>query len=148
MLIRGGRVVTARGEEDADVLVRDGTIVDVRAGLPVEDPVIDAKGLLVLPGVVDPHTHLLLDTGTARTADDFESGSLSAAAGGVTTFMDFAPQGPGRRFADALQSRLDLIDGRSYVDYAVHPNIAHLPPGWERDLVALVDAGVTSAKVY
>src|SRR5207253_11184209 len=71
-----------------------------------------------------------------------------AAAGGVTTFMDFAPQGPGRRFADALQSRLDLIDGRSYVDYAVHLNIAHLPPGWERDLVALVDAGVTSAKVY
>src|SRR5438477_11413362 len=92
MLIRGGRVVTASGERDADVLVRDGRIAEVRPGLAASEDVIDATGLLVLPGVVDPHTHLLLDTGTTRTADDFESGSLSAAAGGVTTFLDFAPQ--------------------------------------------------------
>src|SRR5437762_1940774 len=148
MLIRGGRVVTARGEEDADVLVRNGTIVDVRAGLPAEDPVIDAKGLLVLPGVVDPHTHLLLDTGTARTADDFTSGSASAAAGGVTTYLDFAPQLPGQTFPQALQARRALVDGRSHVDYGIHLNITHLPDGWEDDLEALVDAGVTSAKVY
>src|SRR5256886_10280184 len=148
MLIRGGRVVTARGEEDADVLVRDGTIVDVRAGLPVEDPVIDAKGLLVLPGVVDPHTHLLLDTGTARTADDFTSGSASAAAGGVTTYLDFAPQLPGQTLAQALKARRALMDGRSHVDYGIHLNIAHLPDGWEGDLDELVDAGVTSAKIY
>jgi dihydropyrimidinase len=148
MLIRGGRVVTAAGEHDADVLVRDGKITEVRPGINPGEDVIDATGLLVLPGVVDPHTHLLLDTGTARTADDFESGSLSAAAGGVTTFLDFAPQQPGQRFAQALQSRLDLIDGRSYIDYAIHLNIAHLPQGWERDLAGLVDAGVTSAKIY
>jgi dihydropyrimidinase len=148
MLIRGGRVVTAGGERDADVLVRDGKIAEVRPGLDAGKDVIDATGMLVMPGVVDPHTHLLLDTGTARTADDFESGSLSAAAGGVTTYLDFAPQQPGQRFAEALQARLDLIEGRSYVDYALHLIIAQLPPGWERDLAALVDAGVTSAKVY
>jgi len=66
----------------------------------------------------------------------------------VTTYLDFAPQQPGQRFAEALQTRLDLIQGRSYVDYAIHLIIAQLPPGWERDLAALVDAGVTSAKVY
>src|SRR5256886_14665573 len=148
MLIRGGRVVTASGERDADVLVRDGRIAEVRPGLAASEDVIDATGLLVLPGVVDPHTHLLLDTGTTRTADDFESGSLSAAAGGVTTFLDFAPQLPGQRFAQALQSRLDLIEGRSHIDYAVHLTIAHLPEGWGRDLAALVEAGVTSAKIY
>ena len=148
MLIRGGRVVTADGEHDADVLIRAGKIAEVRPGLDASDDVIDATGMLVMPGVVDPHTHLLLDTGTARTADDFESGSLSAAAGGVTTYLDFAPQQPGQRFAEALQTRLGLIEGRSYVDYAIHLIIAHLPPGWERDLAALVDAGVTSAKVY
>src|SRR2546426_10072729 len=148
MLIRGGRVVTATGERDADVLVRDGTITEVRPGIPVSEDVIDATGLLVLPGVVDPHTHLLLDTGTARTADDFESGSLSAAAGGVTTFLDFAPQLADQRFGQALQSRLDLIAGRSYIDYAIHLNIAHLPAGWEDDLAALVEAGVTSGKIY
>jgi dihydropyrimidinase len=148
MLIRGGRVVTSGGEQDADVLVADGKIAEVRPGIVAAEDVIDATGLLVLPGVVDPHTHLLLDTGTARTADDFESGSLSAAAGGVTTYLDFAPQLPGQNFAQAMRTRRDLIDGRSYVDYGIHLNITHLPQGWERDLDALVDAGVTSAKIY
>ncbi len=141
-------MVTADGERQADVLVRGGQVAEVRAGIAGDGDVIDATALLVLPGVVDPHTHLLLDTGTARTADDFESGSLSAAAGGVTTFLDFAPQLPGQRFAEALQSRLDLIEGRSHIDYAIHLNIAHLPQGWEGDLKGLVDAGVTSAKIY
>jgi dihydropyrimidinase len=148
MLIRGGTVVTADGERKADVLVRDGKVAEIRAGIAGNGDVLDATGLLLLPGIVDPHTHLLLDTGTARTADDFESGSLSAAAGGVTTFLDFAPQLAGQRFAQALQSRLALIEGRSHIDYAIHLNIAHLPAGWERDLEGLVDAGVTSAKIY
>jgi dihydropyrimidinase len=148
MLIRGGTVVTAYGERAADILIRGGRVVDVGPNLPPEGDVIDATGQLVLPGVVDPHTHLLLDTGTARTADDFESGSLSAAAGGVTTYIDFAPQRPGQRFGEALRSRLDLIEGRSYVDYALHLIIAQLPPGWERDLEDVVNSGVTSAKVY
>ncbi len=148
MLIRGATVVTADGERNADVLIRDGKVAEVREGIAGDADVIDATGLLALPGVVDPHTHLLLDTGTARTADDFESGSRSAAAGGVTTFLDFAPQLAGQRFAQALQSRLELIEGRSHIDYAIHLNIAHLPPGWERDLAGLVEAGVTSAKIY
>jgi len=148
MLIRGGTVVTADGERKADVLVRAGKIAEVREGIAGSDDVIDAAGLLVLPGVVDPHTHLLLDTGTTRTTDDFESGSASAAAGGVTTYLDFAPQLPGQTFAQALRARLDLIEGRSYVDYGIHLNITHLADGWERDLEALVDAGVSSAKIY
>jgi dihydropyrimidinase len=148
MLIRGGTVVTADVEHKADVLVRDGKVAEVGDGIEGGDDVIDATGLLVMPGVVDPHTHLLLDTGTARTADDFESGSASAAAGGVTTYLDFAPQLPGQTFGQALRTRLDLIEGRSHVDYGIHLNIAHLADGWERDLKALVEAGVTSAKVY
>src|SRR5437762_5904027 len=130
MLIRGGRVVTATGERDADVLVHDGTVAEVRPGLTASQDVIDATGLLVLPGVVDPHTHLLLDTGTARTEDDFASGSGSAAAGGVTTYLDFAPQLPSQTFAQALRARRELIDGRSHVDYGIHLNITHLPDGW------------------
>jgi dihydropyrimidinase len=148
MLIRGGTVVTSSGEQIADVFIRDGTIVAVGGHQGDDADVIDASGLLVLPGVVDPHTHLLLDTGTARTADDFLSGSASAAAGGVTTYLDFAPQLPGQTFLEALAARRQLIDGRSSVDYGVHLNITQLPPGWEHDLEALVDAGVTSAKIY
>jgi dihydropyrimidinase len=148
MLIRGGQVVTAEGEQMADVLLRDGRIAEVGPGLAAEGEVIDATGLLVLPGLVDPHTHLLLDTGNARTADDFGSGSQAAAAGGVTTFLDFAPQQVGQPFRAALESRRALIDGQSHVDYGIHLNVTNLPPGWERELQLLVQAGVTSAKIY
>src|SRR5438132_8265770 len=148
MVIRGGTVVTATGERAADVLVDGEKIVEVGPGIHTDGSVLVATGLLVLPGIVDPHTHLLLDTGTARTVDDFSSGSASAAAGGVTTYLDFAPQLRSQTFAAALEARRGLIDGQSYVDYGIHLNITHLPPTWERDLDALVEAGVTSAKIY
>jgi dihydropyrimidinase len=148
MLIRGGTVITGTDQRPADVLIRDGKVVAVGQNLTPEGEAIDATGLLVLPGLVDPHTHLLLDTGTARTADDFDSGSASAAAGGVTTYLDFAPQLPGQSFLEALASRRRRMDGQSRVDYGVHLNITQLVPGWERDLEALIDAGVTSAKIY
>lgn len=149
MLIRGGTVVTSEGEQPADVLVRDGTIREIRPGIKSQGgETIDATGLLVLPGVVDPHTHLLLDTGTARTSDDYTSGSASAAAGGVTTYLEFVPQLKGQRFLESVSARRQLIDGRSHVDYGIHLSVSHLPDGWESDLDALVDAGVTSAKIY
>ncbi len=149
MLIKGGTVVSTAGERPADVLLREGKIVEVQAGIPADgEPVIDAGGMLVLPGLVDPHTHFVLDAGTVRTIDDFLSGSLSAAAGGVTTYMDFATQERDHDFGQALQARRALIDGRSYVDYAIHLNITHLQDGWERDLERLVGEGVTSAKIY
>src|SRR5438128_6423585 len=123
MVIRGGTVVTATGERAADVLVDGEKIVEVGPGIHTDGSVLDATGLLVLPGIVDPHTHLLLDTGTARTVDDFSSGSASAAAGGVTSYLDFAPQLPGQTSAPALAARVELIDGRRYVDYGIHPKI-------------------------
>lgn len=148
MVIRGGTVVTVDGERAADILVRDGKIAEVRPGIDPKGEVIDATGLLVLPGVVDPHTHLLLDTGTARTADDYTSGSASAAAGGVTTYLEFVPQLKGRGFLDSVTARRGVIDGRSYVDYGIHLSISQLARGWEQDLDRLVDSGVTSAKIY
>ena len=133
----------------ADVLIRDGRIAAVATNLGAgEEQVIDASGMLVLPGLVDPHTHFELDTGSDKTLDDFTSASESAAAGGVTTFLDFAPQQHGERFQATLERRLSRMQGRSLVDYGIHLNITDLLSGWEADLKALVDSGVTSAKVY
>src|SRR3989442_6109267 len=112
MLIRGGTVVTADGERKADVFIRDGKIAEVREGIAGDADVIDATGLLVLPGVVDPHTHLLLDTGTARTADDFESGSPFRRAGDLTTSIPFTPQLVVHGSWPGIQFRLRLIVGR------------------------------------
>ncbi|HVD01916.1 MAG TPA: dihydropyrimidinase [Candidatus Dormibacteraeota bacterium] len=149
--MRGGTLVDGDGERQVDIVVRDGRVA---AHLPagestdVDPDTIDASGLYVLPGVVDPHTHFSLDTGSGRTADDFVSGSGSAAAGGVTTYINFATQHPGEDFGQALAAVRREADGASLIDYSLHLNITRLDQGWERDLERAVDTGVTSAKVY
>jgi dihydropyrimidinase len=150
LLIRGGTVVNDDGERQADVVIEGGKVV--RLDLPgtgeATEEVIDAGGLYVLPGVIDPHTHFSLDAGSGRTADDFESGSASAAAGGVTTYLNFAIQHPGQGFEQALAAARGEAEGHSYVDWSLHLNITHLDEGWERGLERVVDGGVSSAKVY
>ena len=142
-------MVTGTGERRAAVLL-DGTRIAAVGETVRHDgaEVLDAAGMYVLPGVIDPHTHFSLDTGTGRTADDFTTGSDSAAAGGVTTYINFAIQHPGQSFAAALAAAREEAEGRSVVDFGFHLNVTHLDPGWERDLDQVVDSGVSSAKVY
>ena len=149
MLIRGGLVVTEEGEALADVLIEGERIVAVGEGLTAAGhEVVDASGLLVLPGVIDVHTHFALDSGTGPTADGFASGSASAAAGGVTSYINFATQHPGQSFQQALAAVRGQAQASSHIDYGLHLNVTRLDEGWERDLEEVVDSGVSSAKVY
>lgn len=143
-------MVTPSGAAAADVLIEGGRIKAVGQGLPTggAGEVIDAGGLLVLPGVIDVHTHFALDTGSGRTADDFVTGTASAAAGGVTTYINFATQHPGENFQQAIAAVRRQAEGGSHVDFGLHLNVTRLDPGWERDLDEVVDGGVSSAKVY
>ena len=151
MLIKGGTVVDEDGERQVDVVIRDGRVALL--ALPGESPdgdpdTIDATGLYVLPGLIDPHTHFSLDTGSGRTADDFTTGSGSAAAGGVTSYVNFAIQHPDQGFEQALDAVRREAEGASLVDWSMHLNITRLDDGWESALERVVDGGVTSAKVY
>jgi dihydropyrimidinase len=151
LLIRGGTVVDEDGERQVDVVVRGDRIALLALPgetLPPDPDTIDATGLYVLPGVIDPHTHFALDTGSGRTADDFTTGSGSAAAGGVTSYVNFAIQHPGEGFEQALDAVRQEAEGASIVDWSMHLNITHLEDGWERALERAVDGGVSSAKVY
>ena len=150
MLIRGGTVVTEGGAGAADVRIEGERIAEVGPGLTQRDgeEVVDAAGLLVLPGVIDPHTHFGLDTGTGPAADDFANGTAAAAAGGVTTYINFATQHPGQNFEQTLDAVHRQAAGSSRVDYSLHLNVTRLDPGWERELERVVDGGVSSAKVY
>jgi dihydropyrimidinase len=112
------------------------------------EAVLDAAGLYVLPGVIDPHTHFAMDTGTGRSAEDFQTGSASAAAGGVTSYVNFAVQRPGLSFDQAVEAVRTEAEGHSHVDFGIHLNVTRLDPGWEADLERVVDQGVSSAKVY
>jgi len=119
-LIKGGTVLSTTGGSAADVLVDGDTIAAVAApGVfsdEVADQVIDAAGKYVLPGLVDPHTHLEMPWRGETTIDDFTSGHTAAAFGGTTTHVDFCIQGKGQTFGDALEAWHAKREGKALID--------------------------------
>jgi dihydropyrimidinase len=149
-LIRGGTVVNAEDALRADLIIEGEKIAGIvsQADPTPDDRVIDATGMLVLPGVVDAHTHIQLDTGIYQTADNWEIGTKAAAAGGVTTLIDFATQIPGQPIENALEKRFKEADP-AIIDYALHCMITELPVGKEEAILGkLVECGVPSFKVF
>ena len=120
LVIRGGLVATATDAVVADLGIRGGCIATIDRGLPANGNEIDARGLIVMPGGVDVHTHLDLDLGGTHTADDFESGTAAAACGGVTTICDYAWQKAGDSLAKTIETWKAKAQGRAHVDYSFH----------------------------
>lgn len=149
LLIKGADIVTPGGVLRADIRVKDGIIDAIGKNLSkIDEPVIDAGGLFVLPGIIDCHTHFSLETGKMSTKDDFESGSLSAAAGGVTTYINFAPQKKGQNLLEALNAEKQKAEGHTVVDFSLHLSFGTPPDDWITQLDYVVANGVTSMKVY
>src|SRR5580693_8230332 len=98
VLIQNGTVVNADSTVRADLLIDGGVIKDVRPNIPPNSAttIVDATGLLLLPGGIDAHTHLDMPFGGTNSADDFETGTIAAAFGGTTTLVDFAIQYKGQ----------------------------------------------------
>src|SRR5436190_2530295 len=150
VLIRGGRVVSAADDYVADLYVEDETISLVGEWLDVQaDRVIDAAGKYVLPGSVDPHTHLDMPFGGTVTIDDVEAGQTAAAFGGTTCHIDFVIQPQGRTFASALEEWRAKANGRQLIDMGYHMAVTDLKHGGTLDeLASLADQGVTSYKLF
>ncbi|WP_262177036.1 dihydroorotase [Haloarcula laminariae] len=153
-LIAGGTVVTGDAMFEAAVAIDDGTIVGVgeEKALPAADHRIDASGLLVMPGIVDPHVHLA----GYNTLDTYESGTAAAAAGGVTTLVNFAWQGwrpeagefeAGGTLTDAVERHRDRAD-EALIDVGFHPVVTREDPSVFEELPELVAAGITSFKIF
>src|SRR5713226_2775488 len=103
VLIKGGRVITAADDYVADIFIEGERISLIGESLDQPaDKVIDATGKYVLPGGVDPHTHLDMPFGGTVTIDDVESGQISAAFGGTTCHVDFIIQPQGKSFTAAV----------------------------------------------
>jgi dihydropyrimidinase len=151
VLIKGGRIVTAADDYVGDVFIENGTVSLLGESLDVTaDKVIDATGKLVIPGAIDPHTHIEMFFGGTTTCDDFTSGTVSAAFGGTTTLIDFCMQTPGDSFAQALEKYHEKIDRcKPVIDVGFHIGVTDLQSGGTLDdLSKLPDEGVTSYKLF
>ncbi len=118
LLVKGGRVVTAERVDAADVRIRDGRIETVAEGLDAraDEAVLDAAGLLVFPGLIDPQVHFR-EPGQPQK-EDLASGSLAAVAGGVTSFMEMPNTHPPTTDPERLRDKFQRAVGRVYADHA------------------------------
>ncbi|HVL53799.1 MAG TPA: dihydropyrimidinase, partial [Vitreimonas sp.] len=155
-MIRGGTVVTATGSYRADVAVRGGVIEAIEPDLSgpatSADEVLDAKGLLVLPGVVDVHTHTRV--ATDQHPDRFFQDSVAAAFGGTTTFLSFNNPGTGsspaaeRSMGTGLREWQDVTRGDAAIDHAPSLVVSGRMEDPIAEIPAIVDAGVPTAKAF
>ncbi len=150
ILIKNGMLVTAERTFSADILVDGEKIgrVEPPGMLSAEGHrVVDASGMLVFPGGIDPHVHMHLPTPAGFSSDDFLTGSRAALFGGTTTLIDFVTPHPGESLCNALEKRLAEA-GNCLADYAFHVSPVEWRPTMPGEIKACVKAGIPSFKVY
>jgi dihydropyrimidinase len=154
-LIKNGRVVSTSGVIAQDVLITDETITALGAPGYFDgaeqgaDTVIDASGKYVIPGGIDVHTHMEMPFGGTESSDTFETGTIAAAWGGVTTIVDFAVQNTGGDVQEALAKWHRKADGNCAIDYGFHQIIGGVDDQSLKAMRYLVDhEGITSFKLF
>jgi dihydropyrimidinase len=153
ILLKNGTVVTATGSTRADVLISGEIIAHVAEHIAeVGHEIIDATGLLVMPGGIDVHTHLDMPFGGTTSADDYTTGTQAAAVGGTTTVIDFALQNQSGTLKQALDIWLAKSHNKACVDFSLHMAVTNLhgPEGAEtlREMEEMVAAGISSFKLF
>lgn len=152
-LIKNGTVVSAESSRPLDVLIEGEQIAQVAADIdPTGHTVVDASGLLVMPGGIDVHTHLDMPFGGTTSADDYTTGTQAAAVGGTTSVIDFALQNQKSTLRDALDTWLKKSDGKACLDFSLHMAVTNLhgESGQEtlREMEEMVEFGITSFKLF
>jgi len=150
-IIQGGTIVGAGDTIAADVMIESEKIAAIgKLGNQrrVEDQVIDARGLLVMPGGIDPHTHLDMPFGGTRSSDDFFTGHRAAAFGGTTTHIDFAIQTRDGSLIDGIRAWKAKAEGKAVIDYSFHISIVDSTDETIAEIPNLNREGVSSIKVF
>lgn len=152
LLIRGGSVVTESSVASYDIVIEGEQIV--AQGLKGDfdpasfDEVIDATGLLVLPGLVDPHVHFDSPFMGSTTVHDFHTGTAAAAFGGITSVISFSTQPKGGSILQDLREHEQKAKGRAYIDWSIHGILMDAHEETLSEIPALVEAGVPTYKCF
>jgi dihydropyrimidinase len=151
-LVSGGTLVSAVDTYVADVAIQDGKIAAVflpdHAPSGPYDTTIDARGMYVMPGGIDAHTHLDMPFGGTTSSDDFETGTLAAAYGGTTSLVDFAIQKKGEALRTGLDTWHAKAEGKAAIDYGFHMILTDVNDSTVAEMGPLVAEGVTSFKLF
>jgi dihydropyrimidinase len=150
LVVRNGRVITAQDDMSCDIGVVGGRIVALGTGLSQGKVDLDASGQFVLPGGVDSHCHIeQLSSAGIMNADDFYSGTVSAAFGGTTTVIPFAAQHRGKSAVAAVEDYHAKARPKAVIDYAFHLILTDpTPVVMTEELPRLIREGITSLKIY
>ncbi len=147
LVIRNGTVITAVDEFVADIGIADGKIAALGSNLDASHS-LDAQGMYVLPGLIDAHVHMQLPVNGMVSADDFFSGTVAAACGGVTTIIDFVTPQRGQPLEQAVLARRAEADGRAVVDYGLHLTAIDASRQTLDALPDLLAQGYSTLKMY
>ena len=148
-LITNGQIITATDNYKADIFIDGETITTIGAKLEMEaDVKIDAAGKYVIPGGIDPHTHMELPFGGTTAADDFRTGTIAAAHGGTTSIIDFAVQYKGESLIRGLDNWHKKAEGKCAIDYGFHLITTELEDKQIEEMYTVMDEGVTSFKLF
>lgn len=148
LLVINGEVATERNFVKLDIGIRDGIIAALSPNLKRNaDRVLDAAGKLIFPGFIDAHTHMGIPIMNTHSIDDFESGAVAAAFGGVTTIIDFTVQEKGQSLRESVEVRLKKAE-KCHVDYALHVNITDQPEKRLHEIPAIIADGFSAFKVF
>ena len=149
LLIKSGTLVTHEGSFRSNLLIDGEKISKVGADLAAPDAeVVDARGKLVMPGGVDPHTHFDLEMFDTVSSDDHYTGHKAAAFGGTTTVMDFVPQPHKGTLLSGIDAWHAKADPKAAIDWGFHMNITRLDESVEREIPTLPGLGISTLKVF
>ncbi|MEX1187798.1 MAG: dihydropyrimidinase [Bacteroidia bacterium] len=150
ILIKNGRIITASDNYFADIFIEGETVSAIGRELKVDaDQIIDAKGLLVMPGGIDPHVHLDMPFMGTYSSDNYETGTRAALYGGTTTVIDFILQTQGKSLQSALQEWKGRSDNNAVGDYSFHMAVTDFNDETKKEIQHFIEVeGITSFKTF
>src|SRR5258707_1277418 len=148
-LIKNGRIITATDDYIADIFIEGESISAIGKKLAVKaDKEIDASGLLVMPGGIDPHVHLDMPFMGTFSSDTHETGTRAALFGGTTTVIDFVLQRQGHTLKEALAEWNGRATGTAVGDYSFHMAVTDYNDTTQREIAEMIAQGISSFKTF